>query len=145
MGLLFSIIIIITLLLCFHYFSCASLQIHQFQSSLHHQGGVNAAHQQKISLPKTVPRKLRFTDEKVEEYDDEVVVRDNNIASHEQKGSLAAGKQHNRNQNMVLGSKGTRQEWTEIRSDDSSQYFTMDYARVRRRRPIHNKKLPVGP
>ncbi|XP_025650913.2 uncharacterized protein [Arachis hypogaea] len=92
MGLLFSIIIIITLLLCSHYFSCASLQIHPFQPSLHHQvGGVNAAHQQKISLPKTVPRKLRFTDEKLEEYDDEVVVRDNNIASHEQKGSLATG------------------------------------------------------
>lgn len=46
-------------------------------------------------------------------------------------------------QNMEVGSKGTRQEWME--SDDPSQYFTMDYNRVKRRRPIHNKQLPVGP
>ncbi|MED6200107.1 hypothetical protein PIB30_082022 [Stylosanthes scabra] len=111
-------------------------------------GGVNAGHRQKISLPKTVARKLiRFT-EKVEEFDDEVAVRDNNIPSHKPKASFAAGKQdNNRNQNMVLGRKGTsRQEWMEMGNHDHpSQYFTMDYARVRRRRPIHNKNLPVGP
>lgn len=44
---------------------------------------------------------------------------------------------------MKLGNKGTRQEWME--EEDPSQYFTMDYNRVKRRRPIHNKKLPVGP
>ncbi|WOH13429.1 hypothetical protein DCAR_0832939 [Daucus carota subsp. sativus] len=38
----------------------------------------------------------------------------------------------------------TWREWVEEGSD-SSQYFTMDYSRVRRRRPIHNKSLPVAP
>lgn len=36
--------------------------------------------------------------------------------------------------------KGTRQEWME-----EEVAFTMDYHRVRRRRPIHNKQVPVGP
>jgi len=53
------------------------------------------------------------------------------------------GKQNMKKQNMEVGTKGTRQEWME--SDDPSQYFTMDYNRVKRRRPIHNKQLPVGP
>ncbi|KAL2349099.1 hypothetical protein Fmac_003099 [Flemingia macrophylla] len=90
-----------------------------------------------LSLP-TVPRKLRFN-EKVKE-DDEA----KDHASHEQENSFAAeGKQYDRKQNMVHGKKGTRQEWMKV--DDPSQYFTMDYSQVRRRRPIHNKKLPVGP
>ena len=38
---------------------------------------------------------------------------------------------------------GTMQEWME--RADLSQFFTMDYSQVRRRRPIHNKSLPVGP
>ncbi|CAJ1931817.1 unnamed protein product [Sphenostylis stenocarpa] len=91
----------------------------------------------KLSLP-AVPRKLRFT-EKVKE-DEEA--RD--LGSHKQDNSFtAAGKQYHRKQNMVLGKKGTKQEWMEV--DDPSQYLTIDYTRVRRRRPIHNKNLPVGP
>ncbi|WVZ09206.1 hypothetical protein V8G54_013736 [Vigna mungo] len=89
-----------------------------------------------LSLP-AVPRKLRFT-EKVKE---DEKARD--LGPHKQDDSFAAEKQYHRKQNMVLGNKGTRQEWMEV--DDPSQYFTMDYTRVRRRRPIHNKKLPVGP
>lgn len=40
--------------------------------------------------------------------------------------------------------RGTRQEWVDSGAD-ISQYFTMDYSNVRRRSPIHNKSLPVGP
>ncbi|XP_047169561.1 uncharacterized protein LOC124838087 [Vigna umbellata] len=89
-----------------------------------------------LSLP-AVPRKLRFT-EKVKE---DEKARD--LGPQKQDDSFAAEKQYHRKQNMVLGNKGTRQEWMEV--DDPSQYFTMDYTRVRRRRPIHNKKVPVGP
>lgn len=42
-------------------------------------------------------------------------------------------------QDMVVGNKGTRQEWME-----EEVAFTMDYHRVRRRRPIHNKQVPVA-
>lgn len=35
------------------------------------------------------------------------------------------------------------QEWKE--GIDPSHFFTMDYSHIRRRRPIHNKSLPVAP
>ncbi|QCD90184.1 hypothetical protein DEO72_LG4g1139 [Vigna unguiculata] len=137
-----EMLIIITLLtFSFSYLlptpTCSS-QIHLQPSSLQLQdddtGEVDANLQ--LSLP-AVPRKLRFT-EKVKE---DEKARD--LGPHKQDDSFAAEKQYHRKQNMVLGNKGTRQEWMEV--DDPSQYFTMDYTRVRRRRPIHNKKLPVAP
>ncbi|KAK2376091.1 hypothetical protein QL285_076922 [Trifolium repens] len=76
-------------------------------------------------------RKLRIFTKKVKESD-------------EARDSLLGGKESKKKQNMEVGNKGTRQEWME-EADDPSQYFTMDYTRVKRRRPIHNKKLPVGP
>ncbi|RDX91790.1 hypothetical protein CR513_26174, partial [Mucuna pruriens] len=131
-----ELIIIISTLLSFSFSyllpTCSSSQI-QLQPSLNLEGAVNTNLQ--LSLT-TVPRKLRFT-EKVKE-DDEA--RD--LASYKQENSFAAGKQYHRKQNMVLGKKGTRQEWMEVDVDDPSQYFTMDYTRVRRRRPIHNKQMP---
>lgn len=39
---------------------------------------------------------------------------------------------------------GTWREWVEA-GGDTSQFFTMDYSHVRRRRPIHNKSLPLAP
>lgn len=44
---------------------------------------------------------------------------------------------------LTRGNRGTRQEWLE--GPDTSLYYTMDYANVQRRRPIHNKALPLGP
>ncbi|CAJ2648226.1 unnamed protein product [Trifolium pratense] len=118
-----------------HSFSSSQIQSHP---SLQHQAvGVENGHQQ-LSLP-TMHRKLRIFTKKVKESDE---ARD--IVSHKEKDSLLAGKQSKKKQNMEVGSKGTRQEWIE-EADDPSQYFTMDYNRVKRRRPIHNKKLPVGP
>lgn len=40
----------------------------------------------------------------------------------------------------VQRSSGTRQEWME--GEDTSEFFTMDYSKVRRRLPIHNKSRP---
>ncbi|XP_040940696.1 protein GOLVEN 6 [Gossypium hirsutum] len=56
----------------------------------------------------------------------------------------ASGKAYQKERGTVHASRGTRQEWMES-GTDISQYFTMDYSHVRRRRPIHNKSLPVGP
>lgn len=53
------------------------------------------------------------------------------------------GKTNNKEKGVMHGSKGTWREWVE--GTDTSQYFTMDYSHVKRRRPIHNKALPVGP
>ncbi|AES97276.1 hypothetical protein MtrunA17_Chr5g0420511 [Medicago truncatula] len=114
-----ELIKIITFLCLF--FSSLLVESHP---SFHHQD-------QQLSLP-ILHRKIMFT-EKVKESDEA-----RHLVSHKRKDSLPAGKQ-----NMEVGSKGTRQEWME--SDDPSQYFTMDYNRVKRRRPIHNKQLPVGP
>jgi hypothetical protein len=68
----------------------------------------------------------------------------NNLLNMFMKLCNITGKESKKKQNMEIGNKGTRQEWME-EADDPSQYFTMDYTRVKRRRPIHNKKLPVGP
>ncbi|XP_057809905.1 protein GOLVEN 6-like [Salvia miltiorrhiza] len=39
--------------------------------------------------------------------------------------------------------RGTWREWVE--RPNKSEYFTMDYSWVRRRRPIHNKQIPFVP
>ncbi|XP_057448059.1 uncharacterized protein LOC130739701 [Lotus japonicus] len=117
--------------------TCSSSQI-QLQPSLHHQGSVNVHAHDQLPLP-TLPRKLRFA-EKVDESGGEA----KDLASHKEKDSLPTGKKYDRKQNMVLGNKESRQEWIEG-EDDTSKYFTMDYHGVRRRRPIHNKHLPVTP
>ncbi|WJX57964.1 hypothetical protein P8452_43468 [Trifolium repens] len=115
-----------------HSFSSSQIQSHPPLV-----GGVVNAHQQ-LSLP-TMHRKLRIFTKKIKESDE---ARD--FVSHKEKDSLLGGKESKKKQNMEVGNKGTRQEWME-EADDPSQYFTMDYTRVKRRRPIHNKKLPVGP
>ncbi|KAM4121324.1 hypothetical protein ACJW30_03G199600 [Castanea mollissima] len=44
----------------------------------------------------------------------------------------------------MMRNKGTWREWVE-RGADESEFYTMDYSSVRRRRPIHNKSMPVTP
>ncbi|KAE9605612.1 hypothetical protein Lal_00024619 [Lupinus albus] len=110
----------------------------QLQYSVQHQELIEAvnANKQQLSLP-VLPRKLSFTN-KVQEY-----AEVGDLASHKQKDSLPAGKQYHKKQNMVVGSKGTNQEW--LKGDNPTKYFTMDYPIVRRKRPIHNKHLPFVP
>ncbi|WJX63291.1 hypothetical protein P8452_48198 [Trifolium repens] len=121
---LIKIITFLSLLFSSLQHSCSSSQIQSNPPLV-----VVNAHQQ-LSLP-TMHRKLRIFTKKVKESD-------------EARDSLLGGKESKKKQNMEVGNKGTRQEWME-EADDPSQYFTMDYTRVKRRRPIHNKKLPVGP
>ncbi|KAF2282930.1 hypothetical protein GH714_043247 [Hevea brasiliensis] len=96
-----------------------------------------------FSLPAaTLPRKLRvILDEKAAPVNDH---KSQGSTSSDilQRGDIS-GKPYQKEENVLRGSRGTRQEWAE--GTDTSQYFTMDYSHVRRRRPIHNKALPVGP
>ncbi|XP_047965559.1 protein GOLVEN 6-like [Salvia hispanica] len=56
----------------------------------------------------------------------------------------SAGKKRIGKEEEVMTTKrGTWREWVE--SPNKSEYFTMDYSWVRRRRPIHNKQIPLIP
>lgn len=57
------------------------------------------------------------------------------------------GKSNDKEQLVVEhGSKGgTWQEERVLEGADTSEFFTMDYSKVRRRRPVHNKSTPFGP
>ncbi|GMI75303.1 root meristem growth factor 8, GOLVEN 6 [Hibiscus trionum] len=113
--------------LCFSFFAlqtpCTSLQI-QLQSSNEQAKRVQIS-------PHTLllPRKLRFTEEHA--FKGHVAVVQHSISSTKKKED-ASGKARQKEQ-------GRRQERGE------GDYFTMDYSHVRRRRPIHNKSLPLGP
>ncbi|XP_039025536.1 probable root meristem growth factor 8 [Hibiscus syriacus] len=76
-----------------------------------------------------LPRKLRFTEEFA--FKGNEAVAQHSISSTK-KNEDVPGKTKQKEH-------GRRQQWAE------GDYFTMDYPRVRRRRPIHNKSLPVGP
>ncbi|CAL0318172.1 unnamed protein product [Lupinus luteus] len=134
--------LIITITLLSIFFSSLlppSTSLHiQLQYSVQGQDMIEAinANKQQLSLP-ALPRKLSFN-KKDQEY---AGVGD--LASHKQKDSLPAGKQYHKKQNMMVGRKGTKQEW--LKEDNPSKYFTMDYPIVRRKRPIHNKHLQVVP
>ncbi|XP_015571994.2 protein GOLVEN 6 [Ricinus communis] len=117
---------------------CAGFQTEE-QPSHKGQGiGADEMH----SLP-TLPRKLRVLLDKaalpaaVKGHGGQV-----STSNNKQKRDLS-GKAHHGEESMINASRGTRQEWAE--GTDTSQFLTMDYSHVRRRRPIHNKSLPVGP
>ncbi|XVF43289.1 hypothetical protein PTKIN_Ptkin02bG0028100 [Pterospermum kingtungense] len=127
--------------LCFSFFAlqtpCASLQNQLLQSSNEQAKGV--LH---LSPPiPTLPRKLRVTEE--------IAVKENRAQYSGPNSKLqkehVLGESYKKEKARVQGSgRGTRQEWVESGAD-ISQFFTMDYSNVRRRRPIHNKSLPVAP
>ncbi|KAJ6432007.1 hypothetical protein OIU84_019301 [Salix udensis] len=121
----------------------AAMQIHERQSS-HQIAGDGKI---KLSVPAVVlPRKLRILldDQEVaavKSYEDQ----SSRASLNKQKGDSAPGKAYHKEQDGVTGGRpaGTWREWAE--GTDKSHFFTMDYSLVRRRRPIHNKSLPVGP
>lgn len=55
----------------------------------------------------------------------------------------AGQQEQQRKEIMVVGKKGRSAE--RVEGDDPSEYFTMDYRGVRRRRPIHNKYIHDAP
>ncbi|RVW61697.1 hypothetical protein CK203_065934 [Vitis vinifera] len=65
------------------------------------------------------------------------------MSQHHKKKADFSGKPYDKEPGLRRGRGGTMKEWME--GADMSQFFTMDYSHVRRRRPIHNKSVPVGP
>ncbi|KAF7132111.1 hypothetical protein RHSIM_Rhsim09G0122000 [Rhododendron simsii] len=127
-------LIVITLTLCVSLSvlltPSASQQIH-VQSSYH-----------------TIPRKLRLLEEVRTSTSTFVLILESYGRSHSRGifyvTGRVPGKQHRKESGMVRGrGSGTMQEWKE--GIDPSHFFTMDYSHVTRRRPIHNKLLPVAP
>ncbi|XP_056166214.1 uncharacterized protein LOC115666024 isoform X2 [Syzygium oleosum] len=103
---------------------------------------VQQAQEAHLLSPLNSPRKLRlFEQVTIKGRDDEV-----STAAQRQKEDRSGGVGVHGSEPSTMHGKdkrGTWREWAE--GTDPTQYFTMDYSNVRRRRPIHNKSLPVGP
>ncbi|XP_015164768.1 uncharacterized protein [Solanum tuberosum] len=88
-------------------------------------------HEGKMTLPSS-PRKLKFN-----EHPNQVKSNGNQMNLVPLNTAQLTGKEHEGE--VIHARKGTRQEWVE--GKDTSDFFTMDYHWVRRRRPIHNKSI----
>ncbi|XP_060215045.1 uncharacterized protein LOC132641923 [Lycium barbarum] len=93
-------------------------------------------HEVKVTIPSS-PRKLKFNEQpNVQSNGDKM----NLVPFNTAKQASLTGKEHEpEGAKWVHARKGTRQEW--IEEKDTSEFFTMDYHWVRRRRPIHNKSI----
>ncbi|KAL9423537.1 hypothetical protein AB3S75_035595 [Citrus x aurantiifolia] len=120
--------------LCLLQTPCASLQI-QLQPSHDVQ-----AKEVQLSRP-TLPRKLRVLTAEVKGLAAQDKMTRKEDVSAGNTNRLNNKYKNNKEQGVKPGG-GTRQEWVE--GGDTSQYFTMDYSHVKRRRPIHNKSLPAA-
>ncbi|KAH9707834.1 hypothetical protein KPL70_012686 [Citrus sinensis] len=89
----------------------------------------------------TLPRKLRVLTAEVKGLEAQVKMTHKEDVSAGNTNRLNNKYKNNKEQGVKPGG-GTRQEWVE--GGDTSQYFTMDYSHVKRRRPIHNKSLPAA-
>ncbi|KAL3644605.1 hypothetical protein CASFOL_009785 [Castilleja foliolosa] len=116
--------------------TCASDQVNA-QKSLK-QNGNSAAQQAKFTLPNLLPRKLKLQQEIGTSFNDKDIVPRDKIESSSDNNKIESEKE----EKMVDRTKGTWREWVE--TPNKSEYFTMDYAWLKRRRPIHNKHLPVN-
>ncbi|KAH7569947.1 hypothetical protein JRO89_XS05G0022300 [Xanthoceras sorbifolium] len=119
---------------------CVSLEI-QVQPSLD-----KVMNEVQLISVSTLPRKLRFTTEVTVKGHEETVSDNKQEVAHDlcRFNLSCTGKEKKKEEKvMVHGSKGTWQEWLE--RTETSEYFTMDYSHVKRRRPIHNKSLPLAP
>ncbi|XP_052187770.1 uncharacterized protein LOC127798317 [Diospyros lotus] len=98
---------------------------------------------QQFEVPEAqaLPKRLRLTEElaTAKMNGDEELMPYNH-----QKADLS--RKHNEEESRVQARVGTWREWSEMGAG-SSEFFTMDYSHVRRRRPIHNKnkRLRAGP
>ncbi|GFP87282.1 hypothetical protein PHJA_000871900 [Phtheirospermum japonicum] len=97
------------------------------------QYGNSAVEQAKVTLPNLLPRKLKLQQDIGTSFDDkDIVPRD----------KLIEASSENKTESENLVHKGTWREWVE--APNKSDYFTMDYAWLKRRHPIHNKHIPVN-
>ncbi|PON79777.1 hypothetical protein PanWU01x14_010090 [Parasponia andersonii] len=133
-----ELVMVVVTLACFFLSAfltpCSSLPIQAQAQPSYNQ----AKYEAQPSLP-TLSRKLRFTEE-VKFVRQAVAPESTSNNKHMEN---VKGDKPQKNKEVVLhGSRGTLQEeWAE--GTDASNFFTMDYAKVKRRRPIHNKSVPV--
>ncbi|KAL0372539.1 UNVERIFIED_CONTAM: hypothetical protein Scaly_0935500 [Sesamum calycinum] len=112
------------------------------------QYGNSAVHQEHFNLL-SLPRKLNLHEEAAVKKKSSADDKDH-LPRKKLMETASSGKkrQDEKEENMRVhdeqaAGRGTWREWVE--SPRRSEYFTMDYAWVRRRRPIHNKKIPFVP
>ncbi|XP_042055974.1 protein GOLVEN 6 [Salvia splendens] len=66
------------------------------------------------------------------------------LAAHGEFPQASSGtKQHEKEEKIINAEEENEEE--EEEGPNKSEYFTMDYRWVRRRRPIHNKQIPFVP
>ncbi|OWM75867.1 hypothetical protein CDL15_Pgr009511 [Punica granatum] len=97
-------------------------------------GWVNAG--QELLIPR-MPRRLKMSEEVAV-----VVVKGHATEDFKPQKNQ---KEDNSGNQIQREDKIMKQEYRAKKGADTSHFFTMDYAPVHRRRPIHNKSLPVGP
>ncbi|XP_035540198.1 probable root meristem growth factor 8 [Juglans regia] len=97
-----------------------------------------AANDQLQHSLRPLPRKLRLS-EAVKEHGSHDL-QSHNI-NRQLEGYVITGKSYAGKEEVEVHG----QEWVEGAESDTSQILTMDYSPVRKRRPIHNKSMPVGP
>ncbi|KAL2559149.1 putative root meristem growth factor 8 [Forsythia ovata] len=134
---LLTIIATCFVLLSFMFAPCASDQV-QVKKSL------KKAHDAVELNLLPLPRKLKLNEEGIAKSVEEKyfgLYKRNMEAS----SSTPGNKLHQKEKNLMHPGKGTWKKWTDHQGAKKSEYFTMDYGWVRRRRPIHNKHVPVGP
>ncbi|XP_051149364.1 uncharacterized protein LOC127264059 [Andrographis paniculata] len=109
---------------------------------------------QMISLQPLLPRKLQLVKrDAVKEYFvnlDADIIRSRKLLIQTPSGKNQDEQEeeeevtlHQQQQQKLNQRSGTWREW--IESPNKSDFFTMDYHWVRRRRPIHNKNFPFVP
>ncbi|KAL7132649.1 hypothetical protein ABFS83_12G088900 [Erythranthe nasuta] len=100
-------------------------------------------HAKFTNLP-SLPRKLKLNEEETVKN----LYADKDLMSSHKKfiDPSSVTKQHEYEENTIVAAeKGRSRERVEEESSNKSEYFTMDYNWVRKRRPIHNKHVPFLP
>ncbi|XP_021728982.1 probable root meristem growth factor 8 [Chenopodium quinoa] len=113
-----KLVLKITIFLCFFYSlllkPCTSFQLHGVHPSF-----------------TSLPRKLNAVEK--------VTKTSKHVESHMKAKNEILGELQKKDVNMMQITGDKWREWEEVH--DPTELFTMDYRRVRRRRPIHNKSL----
>ncbi|KAL8035351.1 hypothetical protein ABFS82_12G089000 [Erythranthe guttata] len=101
-------------------------------------------HAKFTNLP-SLPRKLKLNEEETVK---NLYTAKDSMSSHKKfiDDPSSVTKQHEYEENTIVAAeKGRSRERVEEESSNKSEYFTMDYNWVRKRRPIHNKHVPFLP
>ncbi|GAA0146704.1 hypothetical protein LIER_42919 [Lithospermum erythrorhizon] len=101
-------------------------------------------HGVQLSTPPGLPRKLKVNEEAImvkgSEKKDVMVVE-----TPKKQNEGLSGKSYRQEAKNRHGNKGSSSSSGKgLDEGDDFEFFTMDYRRVRRRRPVHNKSVPTS-